>query len=291
MSKLIKIDDHKKVACDRKSLEGLRDMLLNAIVNQINAKNTIDRIIEKHRSGFNFNRPIGRRDWKQAGYSLVELVVVVAIVGALATIAIPYYQSFAKKAQRVEAKSGLSGAFTAMVIHQMQDDNGAGTSNMKKLGFKMKGSPKYSYGFKDHTVGGSLTTNKAYASSGNADANTGATWPTNSNVSNAKPFKAKLKCANLVANTGCTPASACQTKCNGVTGNCEWRNGTCVGEANTDGLYERDNGLMLGKEKFIIGAIAWFGSGSQNNSTNLDGYDALVITDAREISQTKDGIQ
>ena len=154
MSKFIKTDDHGKVACDRKSLIGFRDMLLNAICNQINAKNTIDTLIENHRRKFNSKPVVGRKDWKQAGYSLVELVVVVAIVGALATIAIPYYQSFAKKAQRVEAKSGLSGAFTAMVVHQMQNSTpGKGTSNMNRLGFSMKGNPKYAYGFNDHNVG------------------------------------------------------------------------------------------------------------------------------------------
>lgn len=47
----------------------------------------------------------------QKGFSLVELMVVVAIIGVLAVIGIPQYQKFMSKARQAEAKAHLNGIF------------------------------------------------------------------------------------------------------------------------------------------------------------------------------------
>ena len=49
----------------------------------------------------------------QAGFSLVELMVVVAIIGILSTIAIPNFQRFQARAKQSNAKTELSSIYTA----------------------------------------------------------------------------------------------------------------------------------------------------------------------------------
>jgi type IV pilus assembly protein PilA len=49
----------------------------------------------------------------QSGFTLVELMIVVAIVGILAAVAIPNYLKYQAKARQSEAKIALAGIFTA----------------------------------------------------------------------------------------------------------------------------------------------------------------------------------
>jgi type IV pilus assembly protein PilA len=49
----------------------------------------------------------------KSGFSLVELMVVVAIIGILATIAVPNFQRFQARAKQSNAKTELSGIYTA----------------------------------------------------------------------------------------------------------------------------------------------------------------------------------
>ncbi len=60
---------------------------------------------------------------KQQGFTLIELMIVVAIIGILAAIAIPAYQDYTQRAQIGEAFTVVSSAKTA--IAEFAQTNGA----------------------------------------------------------------------------------------------------------------------------------------------------------------------
>jgi type IV pilus assembly protein PilA len=58
---------------------------------------------------------------KQAGFSLVELMVVVGIIGILAAIAVPKLQQFTAKAKQSEAKVELKSIDTMQQAHYAEN--------------------------------------------------------------------------------------------------------------------------------------------------------------------------
>lgn len=62
----------------------------------------------------------------EKGFTLIELMIVVAIVAILASIAIPSYRSYVLRAGRVEAMSALTTIAALQERHRL-DHNGYGT--------------------------------------------------------------------------------------------------------------------------------------------------------------------
>jgi type IV pilus assembly protein PilA len=81
----------------------------------------------------------------QAGFSLVELMVVVAIIGILASIAIPSIGKYMAKARQSEAKTQLSSLYTAekaFFAEYTQYDSRFGA-----IGYSPEGKLRYNVGF------------------------------------------------------------------------------------------------------------------------------------------------
>jgi type IV pilus assembly protein PilA len=75
---------------------------------------------------------------KQQGFTLIELMIVVAIIGILAAIAIPAYQDYTIRAQVSEGLT-LSGAAKAAVA-EYRMDSGSWPTNNSIAGLSLAGS-------------------------------------------------------------------------------------------------------------------------------------------------------
>ncbi|HBR70807.1 TPA: hypothetical protein DIC20_00635 [Candidatus Dependentiae bacterium] len=88
----------------------------------------------------------------ERGFTLIELMIVVAIIAFLALIAMPKYLNFVARAKRAEAQINLASLYAAEKAYWVE--NNAYTNDLKELGWRPEGKIHYTYGF-----GGSEGTN------------------------------------------------------------------------------------------------------------------------------------
>lgn len=79
-----------------------------------------------------------RRKIKQYGFTLVELLIVVAIIGVLATIGVPTFRRMVQKSKKAEAKVNLGGLYTAQ--QSFFSEYGGYGNNLKGMGFQTDGT-------------------------------------------------------------------------------------------------------------------------------------------------------
>jgi len=124
----------------------------------------------------------------QQGFTLIELMIVVAIIGILAAVALPAYQDYTVRAKMSEVILALSACRTS--ITEVYQSGGTNTPSANGWGCEQSGSSKYVAAINTSANGNVSATIQGISTAVNGsivtlaplavDATTTATWVANS---------------------------------------------------------------------------------------------------------------
>jgi type IV pilus assembly protein PilA len=118
----------------------------------------------------------------ERGFTLIELMIVVAIIGVLTAIALPNFLTYQAKSRQAEAKVGLSAIFTSAIAYRSESQSQSyAPATLSEIGWLPSGLPRYSFWYQDgvNVATGSGTTISQFSGT------SAATFPCNVTVAPA----------------------------------------------------------------------------------------------------------
>jgi type IV pilus assembly protein PilA len=86
------------------------------------------------------------------GFTLIEVLIVIIILGILATLAIPQFTKMVKRAYLAEAWTGLGALKTAQEVYKMENGTSyALVGEVDKLDFEEPANTKFTYSIANGT--------------------------------------------------------------------------------------------------------------------------------------------